>query len=44
VDDEVRESGLRNLRRRAEELDGEMRVVRIDPHGTRRRWRVPTRA
>jgi signal transduction histidine kinase len=44
VDDEVRESGLRNLRRRAEELDGEMRVEWIDPHGTRLRWRVPTRA
>jgi signal transduction histidine kinase len=44
VGGEVRESGLRNLRRRAEELDGEMHVERIEPHGTRLCWRVPTRA
>jgi signal transduction histidine kinase len=34
-------SGLRNLRRRAEELGGELVVERQVPHGTRVTWRVP---
>ncbi len=37
----VHRSGLRNLRRRAEELGGELAVVREQPRGTRLTWRVP---
>ena len=35
------ESGLRNVRRRAAELDGAVRMVRSDPRGTMLEWRVP---
>jgi signal transduction histidine kinase len=44
VSEEVRESGLRNLRRRAEQLGGEMTLEGIEPHGTCLSWRVPTGA
>ena len=44
VDEEVRESGLRNLRRRAEQLGGEMTLEGIQPSGTCLSWRVPTDA
>jgi signal transduction histidine kinase len=44
VSDEVRESGLRNLRRRAQQLGGEMTLEGIAPHGTCLSWRVPTGA
>jgi signal transduction histidine kinase len=36
-----RESGLRNVRRRAAELKGAVRLLREEPHGTRVEWRVP---
>jgi signal transduction histidine kinase len=39
--DERRESGLRNVRRRALELDGAVRLLRTEPHGTTIEWRVP---
>ena len=42
--DDVRESGLRNLRRRAEQLGGQMTLESIQPHGTCLTWRVPTDA
>jgi signal transduction histidine kinase len=37
----VTESGLRNLRDRAEYLGGELEAVPAQPAGTRLRWRVP---
>src|SRR3954452_11225704 len=36
-----RESGLRNVRRRATENGGAVRVLPEDPHGTRLEWTVP---
>ena len=44
VSEDVRESGLRNLRRRAEQLGGQMTLEAIEPHGTSLVWRVPTDA
>ena len=44
VAEHVRESGLRNLRRRAEQLGGDMTLEGIEPHGTCLCWRVPTGA
>jgi signal transduction histidine kinase len=44
VTEDVRESGLRNLRRRAEQLGGEMTLEGIQPSGTCLSWRVPTGA
>ena len=38
---QVRESGLRNLRRRAEEVGGSMRIGEVPTGGTRLEWRVP---
>ena len=38
---ERRESGLRNVRRRAAELGGTVRFLEEDPHGTRLEWCVP---
>ena len=35
------ESGLRNVRRRAVELGGAVRVLAEEPHGTRLEWSVP---
>jgi signal transduction histidine kinase len=35
------ESGLRNVRRRAEQLDGDVRLTQASPHGTVLEWRVP---
>lgn len=40
--DGVRRSGLRNLRRRAEQLGGAMMIEAIDPRGTCLTWYVPT--
>jgi signal transduction histidine kinase len=37
----TRESGLRNARRRATELGGQLEVTRRDPQGTSFAWRVP---
>jgi signal transduction histidine kinase len=39
--DERHESGIRNVRRRAVEYGGEMRLLPEEPHGTRVEWRVP---
>lgn len=36
-----RESGLRNVRRRAAELGGTVRFLDEEPHGTRLEWSVP---
>ena len=36
-----RDSGLRNVRRRAAELGGSMRLLDEEPHGTRLEWKVP---
>jgi signal transduction histidine kinase len=36
-----RESGLRNVRRRAAELGGTVRLLAEEPHGTRLEWTVP---
>jgi signal transduction histidine kinase len=38
---ERHESGLRNVRRRASDLDGELRLHPEEPHGTRLEWTVP---
>ena len=38
---ERRESGLRNVRRRAADLGGEVRFGEEEPHGTRVEWSVP---
>jgi signal transduction histidine kinase len=38
---DVHESGLRNLRRRADELGGTLALVPAEPCGTRFEWRVP---
>lgn len=38
---ERRESGLRNVRRRATELGGTLRLSAEEPHGTRLEWTVP---
>ncbi|QNN51521.1 GAF domain-containing sensor histidine kinase [Nocardioides mesophilus] len=38
---ERHESGLRNVRRRARDLGGEVRLLPEEPHGTRLEWRVP---
>ncbi len=35
------ESGLRNVRQRAEQLGGTMRLTEVSPHGTSLEWRVP---
>ncbi len=35
------ESGLRNVRRRAGDLGGTVRLQAAEPHGTRLEWRVP---
>lgn len=35
------ESGLLNLRNRAEELGGAVRLTGVEPHGTTLEWRVP---
>lgn len=37
------ESGLHNLRERAQTLDGAVRILAKDPHGTVLEWRVPLR-
>ncbi|MCW2757463.1 MAG: dosT, partial [Nocardioidaceae bacterium] len=39
--DERHESGMRNVRRRAEELGGVVRLRRTEPHGTTLEWQVP---
>ena len=36
-----RESGLRNVRRRATELGGTVQLLAEEPHGTRLEWTVP---
>ena len=41
LDAEVHESGLRNLRRRAEDLGGSLDVRAALPRGTRVEWQVP---
>jgi signal transduction histidine kinase len=41
---ERHESGLRNVRRRATELGGTVRMVPEDPRGTRVEWSVPLQA
>jgi signal transduction histidine kinase len=41
--EERRESGLRNVRRRALELGGAVRLRPTKPHGTTMEWRVPLR-
>ena len=38
---ERRESGLRNVRRRATELGGTVRFLAEEPHGTRLEWTAP---
>jgi signal transduction histidine kinase len=38
---ERRESGLRNVRRRAAEHGGTVRLLEEEPHGTRLEWSVP---
>ena len=38
---ERRESGLRNVRRRASDLGGSVRFLDEEPHGTRLEWTVP---
>ncbi len=38
---ERHESGLRNVRRRARDLGGEVRMLPEEPHGTRLEWVVP---
>lgn len=38
---DLHESGLRNVRRRAKELGGTVRLLPEEPHGTRVQWRVP---
>jgi signal transduction histidine kinase len=38
---ERRESGLRNVRRRAGDLGGTVRFLHEEPHGTRLEWTVP---
>jgi signal transduction histidine kinase len=38
---ERRESGLRNVRRRADDLGGTVRFLDEEPHGTRLEWTVP---
>ena len=38
---ERRESGLRNVRRRAADLGGTVRLLTEEPHGTRLEWTVP---
>lgn len=38
---ERRESGLRNVRRRAADLGGRVRFLEEEPHGTRLEWTVP---
>ncbi len=35
------ESGLRNVRRRAADLGGQVRLLDEEPHGTRVEWWVP---
>jgi signal transduction histidine kinase len=35
------ESGLRNVRRRAVDLGGEVRMLSEEPHGTRVEWTIP---
>jgi signal transduction histidine kinase len=37
-----RESGLRNVRRRATELGGTVQLLAEEPHGTRLEWTVPS--
>ena len=39
--DEVSESGLRNARRRADDLDGTLAVSPVGERGTLLVWRVP---
>ncbi len=41
---ERHESGLRNVRRRALEHGGDVRLLAEEPHGTRVEWRVPLEA
>jgi signal transduction histidine kinase len=41
---ERRESGLRNVRRRATELGGTLQLLAEEPHGTRLEWAVPLAA
>ncbi len=41
VPDDRKESGLRNVRRRAEQLNGAVRLLVPEPHGTVLEWRVP---
>ena len=41
--EERRESGLRNVRRRATEMGGTVRLLAEQPHGTRLEWAVPLR-
>ncbi|MFC6288117.1 GAF domain-containing protein [Nocardioides sp. GCM10027113] len=41
LEDVVHESGLRNLRRRADELGGSLLLAPSEPAGTRFEWRVP---
>ena len=39
--DDVSESGLRNARRRADDLGGSLEVARVGERGTVLTWRVP---
>ncbi|MCW2781521.1 MAG: dosT [Marmoricola sp.] len=41
IPDDRRESGLRNVRRRAHELGGTVWLRQTEPHGTTMEWRVP---
>jgi signal transduction histidine kinase len=41
IPSERRESGLRNVRRRAADRGGAMRLSREEPHGTRLEWSAP---
>jgi signal transduction histidine kinase len=38
---EIKKSGLENLRKRAEQLQGDFSVERLRPHGTRAIWTIP---
>jgi signal transduction histidine kinase len=41
ITEEPRESGLRNVRRRAADHAGTVRLLREEPHGTRLEWSAP---
>jgi signal transduction histidine kinase len=43
IEVQARQSGLANLRKRAEELGGTFEIGRRAPSGTRAKWSVPVR-